>query len=192
MAPEAENNDTRERSGFVAKQWYIVHTYSGFEHKVKAALEERVKKAGRSELLGRVLVPTEKVIELVKGQRRSSSRKFYPGYIVVEMELNDDMWHLVRHTPKVTGFIGSNERPIPLSEQEAENIIAQMEEGVQKPRPKYRFEKGDEVNVVDGPFASFNGVVDEVMPEKGKVRVLVSIFGRSTPVELDFVQVNRI
>ncbi len=176
----------------MAKQWYIVHTYSGFEHKVKAALEERVKNAGRSELLGRVLVPTEKVIELVKGQRRSSSRKFYPGYIVVEMELNDDMWHLVRHTPKVTGFIGSNERPIPLSEQEAEGIIAQMEEGVQKPRPKYRFEKGDEVNVVDGPFASFNGVVDEVMPEKGKVRVLVSIFGRSTPVELDFVQVNRI
>jgi transcriptional antiterminator NusG len=192
IAPEAGNNDLRERSGLVAKQWYIVHTYSGFEHKVKAALEERVKNAGRSELLGRVLVPTEKVIELVKGQRRSSSRKFYPGYIVVEMELNDDMWHLVRHTPKVTGFIGSNERPIPLSEQEAEGIIAQMEEGVQKPRPKYRFEKGDEVNVVDGPFASFNGVVDEVMPEKGKVRVLVSIFGRSTPVELDFVQVNRI
>jgi transcriptional antiterminator NusG len=176
----------------VAKYWYIVHTYSGFEHKVKAALEERVKTAGKQDFLGRVLVPTEKVIELVKGQRKASSRKFYPGYILVEMELNDDMWHLVRHTPKVTGFIGSKDRPIPLSEQEAEGIIAQMEEGIQKPRPKYRFEKGDEVAVVDGPFASFNGVVDEVMPEKGKVRVLVSIFGRSTPVELDFVQVNRI
>ena len=176
----------------MAKLWYIVHTYSGFEHKVKSSLEERVKAAGKEDLFGRVLVPTEKVIELVKGQRKASSRKFYPGYILVEMELNDDTWHLVRHTPKVTGFIGSKDRPIPLSEEEASNIIQQMEEGTQKPRPKYRFEKGDEVAVVDGPFASFNGIVDEVMPEKGKVRVLVSIFGRSTPVELDFVQVNRI
>ncbi len=177
---------------YLAKYWYIVHTYSGFENKVKTAIEERVKSAGKEEYFGRVLVPTEKVIELVKGQRKASSRMFYPGYIVVEMELNDDTWHLVRHTPKVTGFIGSNERPIPLSDAEAATIIAQMEEGIQKPRPKYRFEKGDEVSVVDGPFASFNGVVDDVMPEKGKVRVLVSIFGRSTPVELDFVQVSRV
>lgn len=175
----------------MAKQWYIVHTYSGFENKVKLAIEERVKAEGRQDYFGQILVPIEKVIELVKGQRRSSSRKFYPGYILVQMELNDETWHLVRHTPKVTGFIGSQERPIPLSDSEAEGIILQMEEGAQKPKPKYRFEKGDEVRVVEGPFANFNGIVDEVMPDKGKVRVLVSIFGRSTPVELDFVQVNR-
>jgi len=159
---------------------------------VKLALEERIKNEGKEDFFGQILVPTEKVIELVKGQRKASSRKFYPGYILVQMELNDETWHLVRHTPKVTGFIGSQERPIPLSEDEAQTIIQQMEEGAHKPRPKYRFERGDEVRVVDGPFASFNGVIDEVMPDKGKVRVLVSIFGRSTPVELDLVQVNRI
>lgn len=176
----------------MAKRWYIVHTYSGFEQKVKSSLEERIKAAGKSEYFGQILVPTEKVVELVKGERRSSSRKFYPGYILVQMELNDETWHLVRHTPKVTGFIGSQEKPIPLSDEEAQAIIQQMEEGAQKPRPKYQFEKGDEVRVVDGPFASFNGVVDQVIPEKGKVRVLVTIFGRSTPVELDFVQVHRL
>jgi len=176
----------------VAKQWYIVHTYSGFEHKVKAALEERIKAAGKEEYFGDVLVPTEKVFEMVKGKPKSSSRKFYPGYILVQMELNDDTWHLVRETPKVTGFIGSQERPIPLTDEEAEAIIQQMQEGAQRPRPRYQFEKGDEVRVIDGPFASFNGIVDQVIPEKGKVRVLVSIFGRSTPVELDFAQVNRI
>lgn len=175
----------------MVKKWYIIHTYSGFEQKVKTALEERIKSEGKDAYFGQVLVPTEKVIELVKGQRKASSRKFYPGYILVQMVLNDETWHLVRHTPKVTGFIGSQERPIPLSDEEAEAIIQQVEEGIQKPRPKYRFEKGDEVRVVDGPFANFNGIVDEVMPDKGKVRVLVSIFGRSTPVELDFVQVNR-
>ena len=172
-------------------KWYIVHTYSGFEHKVKSALEERVKNEGRQDYFGQVLVPTEQVIELVKGERKASSRKFYPGYILVQMELNDDTWHLVRHTPKVTGFIGAQEKPIALSDAEAEGIILQMQEGAQKPRPKFKFEKGDEVRVVDGPFANFNGTIDEVIPEKGKVRVLVSIFGRSTPVELDFVQVNR-
>lgn len=176
----------------VAKQWYIVHTYSGFEHKVKSALEERIKAEGREALFGQILVPTEKVIEMVKGQRKTSSRKFYPGYILVQMELNDETWHLVRHTPKVTGFIGSQERPISLSEEEAQAIIQQMEEGTQKPQPKFRFEKGDEVRVTEGPFATFSGIIDEVMPEKGKVRVLVSIFGRTTPVELDFVHVNRI
>jgi transcription termination/antitermination protein NusG len=177
---------------FVAKEWYIVHTYSGFEHKVKLALEERIKAERKEALFGQVLVPTEKVIELVKGQRKASSRKFYPGYILVQMELNDETWHLVRHTPKVTAFIGSQDRPIPISEEEAQGIIQQMEEGAHKPRPKFKFEKGDEVRVVDGPFATFSGIVDEVIPEKGKVRVLVSIFGRATPVELDFVQVNRV
>lgn len=176
----------------MAKKWYIVHTYSGFEHKVKSALEERIKAEGKEAFFGQVLVPTENVIELVKGQRKASSRKFYPGYILVQMELNDETWHLVRHTPKVTGFIGNQERPIPISDEEAQGIIQQMEEGAHKPRPKFKFEKGDEVRVVEGPFATFSGIVDEVMPDKGKVRVLVSIFGRSTPVELDFVQVSRI
>lgn len=175
----------------MAKLWYIVHTYSGFEHKVKTALEERIKSSGREGFFDQILVPTEKVVELVKGKRKTSSRKFYPGYILVRMELNDDTWHLVRHTPKVTGFIGGKDRPIPISDEEAQNILSQMEEGIQKPRPKYQFEKGDEIRVVDGPFTNFVGIVDEIIPEKGKVRVLVSIFGRSTPVELDFMQVNR-
>jgi transcriptional antiterminator NusG len=176
----------------VAKLWYIVHTYSGFEHKVKVALQERIKSTGKEDLIDQILVPTEKVVELVKGKRKTSSRKFYPGYILVHMELNDDTWHLVRLTPKVTGFLGGKDRPIPLTEEEAQAIISQMEEGTQKPRPKFQFEKGDEIRVVDGPFTNFMGIVDEVIPEKGKVRVLVSIFGRSTPVELDFVQVNRV
>jgi transcriptional antiterminator NusG len=176
----------------VAKLWFIVHTYSGFEHKVKVALQERIKSTGKEDFIDQILVPTEKVVELVKGKRKTTSRKFYPGYILVHMELNDETWHLVRHTPKVTGFLGGQDRPIPLTEEEAQAIISQMEEGTQKPRPKFQFEKGDEIRVVDGPFTNFTGTVDEVIPEKGKVRVLVSIFGRSTPVELDFVQVNRV
>lgn len=176
----------------MAKLWYIVHTYSGFEHKVKVALQERIKSTSKEDVIDQILVPTENVVELVKGKRKTSSRKFYPGYILVHMELDDDTWHLVRHTPKVTGFLGGTERPIPLTEEEAQAIINQMEAGTQKPRPKYQLEKGDEIRVVDGPFTNFAGVVDEVVPEKGKVRVLVSIFGRSTPVELDFVQVSRV
>jgi len=176
----------------VAKLWYIVHTYSGFEHKVKIALQERIKSSGKEEYFDQILVPTEKVVELVKGKRKTSSRKFYPGYIMVHMELNDDTWHLVRHTAKVTGFLGGQRLPKKVTDAEAQNILNQMEEGTQKPRPKYQFEKGDEIRVVDGPFTNFIGIVDDVTPEKGKVRVLVSIFGRATPVELDFVQVNRI
>jgi transcription termination/antitermination protein NusG len=175
----------------VAKLWYIVHTYSGFENKVKTALQERLKSSGKEDLIDQILVPIEQVVELVKGKRKTSSRKFYPGYILVHMELSDDTWHLVRHTPKVTGFLGGKDRPIPVTDEEAQAIINQMEEGTQKPRPKFQFEKGDDIRVVDGPFTNFIGVVDEVIPEKGKVRVLVSIFGRATPVELDFVQVNR-
>ncbi len=174
------------------KQWYIVHTYSGFENKVKAALEERIKAAGLDEYFGEILVPTEKIIEVVKGKRKSSSRKFYPGYIIVQMDLNDETWHLVRTTPKVTGLIGSKDRPVPIPEEEVERIKKQMEEGAQKPKPKYSFERGDKVRVEDGPFANFHGVVDEVLVEKGKVRVLVSIFGRATPVELDFTQITKL
>ena len=173
-------------------QWFIVHTYSGYEQKVKTALEERIKSLGKEDLFEKILVPTEKVVELVKGERKTSARKFYPGYILVRMELNDETWHIVKNTPKVTGFIGGKDKPTPLSDEEAQNIVEQMTEGALKPKPKYLFDRGDEVRVIDGPFSNFNGVVDEVSPEKGKVRVLVSIFGRSTPVELDFVQVSKI
>lgn len=172
--------------------WYIVHTYSGFEHKVKANLEGRIKILGQEKYFGQILVPTEQVIELKRGQKRTSSRKFYPGYIMVQMVLNQDTWHTVRDTAKVTGFVGGDTKPSPVPDNEAERIIQQMEEGISKPKPKYTFEEGDEVRVIDGPFNNFQGVVQEVNPEKEKLRVLISIFGRLTPVELDFIQVSKI
>ncbi len=172
-------------------KWYIVHTYSGFEHKVKASIEERIKQHGMEEYFSDIVVPMEKVVEILGGERRTSSRKVFPGYILVHMELNDKSWHLVQDTPKVTGFIGGLKNPVPLSDEEAEHIIRQMEERELKPVPKYSFEKGDHVTVTEGPFANFNGVVDKVSPEKGKIRVLVSIFGRSTPVELEFGSVQK-
>lgn len=175
----------------MAHKWYVVHTYSGYENKVKAALEDRIKSFGREDYFSEILIPSEKVVELVKGERKTSTRKFFPGYIFVKMELNDETWHIVKNTPKVTGFIGSRTEPTPISDGEVEEIIQQINEGVLKPKPKFVFEKGDSVRVIDGPFLNFNGVVDEVRPEKGKVRVLVSIFGRPTPVELDFVQVAK-
>jgi transcriptional antiterminator NusG len=173
-------------------KWYIVHTYSGFENKVKKNLEERIKTLGYEALFGQIVVPTEQVIELKKGLKKTSSRKFYPGYILVQMALNEETWHAVRNTAKVTGFVGGEVKPTPISDEEAEKIIHQMEEGVSKPKPKYRFEEGDEVRVIDGPFSNFQGVVEEVKPDKEKVRVLITIFGRSTPVELEFIQVNKI
>ena len=173
------------------KMWYVVHTLSGFEQKAKAALEEKFKSLGKEQLFGQILVPTEKVVELVKGKKRTSSRKFFPGYILVEIELNDETWHLVKGTPKITGFVGGTTNPPSLSEEEVKAIAHQMEEGAQKPKPRVIFSSGENVKVVDGPFADFNGVVEEVRPEKGKLRVLISIFGRATPVELDFVQVER-
>jgi transcription termination/antitermination protein NusG len=176
----------------VALKWYIVHVYSGFESKVKAALEERVASFSQTEKFGEVLVPTEEIVELVKGKRKTSSRKFYPGYILVRMELDDETWHIVNNTAKVTGFLGGREKPTPISDEEAEQILNRMEAGKLKPKPKYLFEIGDEIRVIDGPFKNFNGTVDEVNSEKGKIRVLVSIFGRSTPVELEFVQVAKL
>lgn len=177
----------------MAKNWYIVHTYSGFENKVRDALVERIQSLGQADYFGDVLVPMEKVVEMVRGQRRESQRKFYPGYIVVEMEMNDETWHLVKNTAKVTGFIGGTEtRPTPITEVEAARIIDQMAEGAKQPKPKYTFREGDEVRVIDGPFNNFNGTVEEVFAEKGKLRVLISIFGRATPVELEFVQVASI
>ena len=176
----------------MALKWYIVHVYSGFESKVKVALEERVASSPHPEKFGEVLVPTEEIVELVKGKRKTSSRKFYPGYILVRMELDDETWHIVNDTAKVSGFLGGRERPAPISDEEAEQIINRMEAGKEKPQPKYYFETGDEIRVIDGPFSNFNGTVEDVNPEKGKIKVLVSIFGRSTPVELEFVQVQKI
>jgi transcriptional antiterminator NusG len=176
----------------VALKWYIVHVYSGFENKVKAALQERIASSPNPEKFGEVVVPTEEIVELVKGKRRTSSRKFYPGYILVRLDLDDETWHIVNDTAKVTGFLGGRKRPTPLSEEEADQILNRMEAGKLKPQPKYFFESGDEIRVIDGPFTNFNGTVQEVNPEKGKIKVLVSIFGRSTPVELEFVQVQKL
>jgi len=173
------------------KQWYVVHTYSGYEQKAKAALEERIKALGKEELFGEVLVPAEKVVELVKGRKKTSSRMFFPGYIFVNMDLNDDTWHIVKSTPKVTGFVGDATKPEPVPESEVREITDQMAEGAARPKPKVLFETGENVKVVDGPFADFNGTVEEVKADKGKLRVLISIFGRATPVELDFVQVEK-
>lgn len=173
-------------------KWYIVHTYSGFENKVKKNLEERIRALRQEECFGKILVPTEQVVELKKGQKKTSSRKFYPGYILVQMALNEETWHTVRNTAKVTGFVGGDVKPTPVPDEEAERIIQQMEEGVIKPKPKYLFEEGDEVRVIDGPFSNFQGIVEEVKADKEKLRVLITIFGRATPVELDFIQVNKI
>jgi transcriptional antiterminator NusG len=166
--------------------------YSGFENKVKAALAERIEACPNPDKFGEVLVPTEEIVELVKGKRKTSSRKFYPGYILVRMHLDDETWHIVNDTAKVTGFLGGREKPTPLSDDEADEILNRMAAGKLKPQPKYFFESGDDIRVVDGPFTNFNGTVEEVNPEKGKIKVLVSIFGRSTPVELDFVQVQKL
>jgi transcriptional antiterminator NusG len=173
-------------------KWYIVHTYSGFENKVKKTLEERIKNLGQEPYFGEILVPTEQVVELRQGQKRTSSRKFYPGYILVQMHLNDDTWHTVRNTAKVTGFVGGEVTPTPIPDEEATRIMQQMQDGVSKPKPRYQFEEGDEVRVVDGPFSNFQGIVEEVKPEKEKLRVLITIFGRATPVELEFIQVNKV
>jgi len=176
----------------VSLKWYVVHVYSGFEHKVKLALEENISNSGCFDKFGEILIPTEHVVELVNGKKRESSRKFYPGYILVNMELNDETWHIVNSTAKVTGFLGGKNKPTPISDREAAQILDRMEQGKNKPQPKYFFEIGDEVRVIDGPFTNFNGTVEESNPEKGKVKVFVSIFGRATPVELDFVQVAKI
>ncbi|MCW7752426.1 transcription termination/antitermination protein NusG [Desulfobotulus sp. H1] len=176
----------------MVKRWYVVHVYSGFEGKVKHSLEERIASSPLKEYFGEIIVPTETVVELVKGERKESSRKFYPGYILVQMALTDLTWHLVKDTGKVTGFLGGRDKPSPITDAEVEQILRRMEAGKQKPQPKYHFEPGDEIRVIDGPFTNFNGTVEEVNPEKGKIKVFVSIFGRSTPVELEFVQVTKL
>ena len=173
-------------------KWYVIHTYSGYEGKAKAALEERVRSMHMEHKIGAVLVPVERVQELGKGgQRKISSRKFFPGYIFVNMLLDDETWHVIKNTPKITGFVGHATNPPEVPEHEVREITQQMEEGALRPKPKVLFEVGEAIKVVDGPFQDFNGTVEEVKPEKGKVRVLISIFGRATPVELDFVQVEK-
>ena len=176
----------------MAKNWYVVHAYSGFEKQVKRSLEERIARYGMEDLFGEVLVPTEEVVEMRQGQKRRSDRKFFPGYVLVEMEMTDETWHLVKEVPKVMGFLGgTSDRPAPISEREAAAILDRVQEGVDKPRPKVLFEPGQMVRVTDGPFNDFNGVVEEVNYEKSRLRVAVLIFGRSTPVELDFHQVEK-
>jgi transcriptional antiterminator NusG len=176
----------------VALKWYVVHAYSNFENKVKASLEERVKLHGLEDKFGEVLVPTEEVVEMREGQKRRSERKFFPGYVLVQMELDEETWHLVKEVPKVLGFIGgSSDKPAPITEAEASQILNRVEEGVDKPRPKVLFEPGEVVRVIDGPFNDFSGVVENVNYDKSKLRVAVQILGRPTPVELDFGQVEK-
>ena len=176
----------------MAQHWYIVHAYSNFENKVKASLEERIKLMGVEDKFGEVLVPTEEVVEMKDGSKRRSERKFFPGYVLVQMEMDDETWHLVKEVPKVLGFIGgSSDKPAPISEKEANQILNRVQEGVDKPRPKILFEPGEVVRVIDGPFNDFSGVVEQVSYEKSRLQVAVQILGRSTPVELDFSQVQK-
>ena len=176
----------------MSKRWYVVHVYSGMEKSVHKAMLERIERAGLQASFGQVLVPSEEVVESKGGQKSISERRIFPGYVLVEMELTDETWHVIKNTPRVTGFLGgSGNRPTPISEKEVAKILSQMEEGVERPRPKDLFEVGEMVRVKDGPFADFNGNVEEVNYEKSKVRVSVAIFGRSTPVELDFSQVEK-
>jgi transcriptional antiterminator NusG len=173
-------------------QWYVVHAYSGFEKSVMRALKERIERAGMQEQFGQILVPVEEVVEMKGGQKRTTERKFYPGYVLVQMEMNDDTWHMVKSTPKVTGFVGGTaNKPAPITPREVDAILHQMQEGVEKPKHKITFEIGELVRVIDGPFNEFNGMVEDVNYEKNKVRVSVTIFGRATPVELDFSQVEK-
>jgi len=176
----------------MAKRWYVVHAYSGFENQVKKLLAERVARYALEDKFGEILVPTEEVVEMRDGQKRKSERKFFPGYVLVQMEMDEESWHLVKETPKVMGFIGgTSDRPAPITDKEADAILQRVQEGAEKPRPKVLFEVGEVVRVTDGPFNDFNGVVEEVNYEKSRLRVAVLIFGRSTPVELEFHQVEK-
>jgi transcriptional antiterminator NusG len=176
----------------MAKRWYVVHAYSGFEQQVKRSLDERIKRMGLEDSFGEILVPTEEVVEMREGSKRRSERKFFPGYVLVQMDMTDDTWHLVKDAPKVLGFIGgTGDRPTPITDKEAESILQRVQEGVEKPRPKVLFEPGEMVRITEGPFNDFNGVVEEVDYDKSRMRVSVLIFGRSTPVELEFGQVEK-
>ena len=176
----------------MVKQWYIVHTYSGYENKVRESLRLRADAAGLNEAIGDVLIPTEDVVEMRDGNRVISKKKFFPGYVLINMELNDATWHVVKNTPKVTGFVGSATQPVPLTQEEVDRIINQVSVAAEKPKPKFQFQRGDSVRIIDGPFSNFQGVVDEVNNDRATVKVMVTIFGRSTPVELDFLKVEKL
>ena len=174
------------------KNWYIVHTYSGFEKKVAESLQQRVQAYGLQNEIGEILIPTEDVVEMRGGRKVVSSKRFFPGYLLVEMHMSDEAWHVVKNTPKVTGFVGAGAKPTPLTREEVDQILTQVTIAAEKPKPKYSFEKGDQVRINEGQFTNFNGLVDEVNTEKSTLKVMVTIFGRSTPVELDFLQVEKL
>ena len=177
----------------MAKKWYVVHAYSGFEKNVQKTLKERIEREGMQDYFGQILVPVEEVVDIKNGKRTLSERKFFPGYVLAEMEMTDDSWHLVKSTPRVTGFIGGTaNRPLPITQREVDSIMQQIQTGGEKPKPKVQFEVGQRIRVNEGPFADFNGVVDEVNYERNKIKVSVQIFGRETPVELDFMQVEKV
>ena len=176
----------------MAIQWYILQVHSGFEDKVKLTLEDRIRKQGLEDSFGEILIPTEQVVEMIKGKRKTSARKFFPGYMLVSLDLNDTTWHVLHdNMPRVVGFVGDDENPTPLPDADAQKIIGRIQDGAEAPRPKVIFEIGEAVRVTDGPFANFQGIVDEVYPDKGRVKVMVSIFGRETPVELEYIQVSN-
>jgi transcriptional antiterminator NusG len=176
----------------MAKRWYIVHAYSNFENKVADSIREQAKQRGLSDLFEEIMVPKEKVVEVRRGRKVDAERKFFPGYVLVKMELTDEAFHLIKNTPKVTGFLGADNKPMPISEKEAQHILTQVQEGIERPKPSISFETGEQVRVSDGPFASFNGVVEEVDEARSRLKVAVSIFGRATPVELEFGQVEKL
>ena len=176
----------------MALRWYVIHVYSGFERKVAQSIEEQAKQAGMTDVIERVLVPIEEVVEIRRGSKVNAERKFFPGYVLVNMEMTDETWHLVKNTPKVTGFLGGRGRPTPISEAEADRIMRQVQEGIERPKPAITFEIGEQVRVCDGPFNSFNGFVEDVDEERARVKVAVSIFGRATPVELEYSQVEKL
>jgi len=189
---EVEIEVEAEGEAEVDKSWYVIHTYSGFEQKVKTSLEEQFGRSLFKEALGEIVIPVEDVVEIRKGKKKISSKKFFPGYVLISVDMSQDIWYMIKNTAKVTGFLGGGGKPVPLSEEEVTTIKGQISGETSQPRPKFSFEKGESVRVIDGPFINFNGTVDEVNQEKGKVKVMVSIFGRATPVELEFPQVESV
>ena len=176
----------------MAKNWYIIHTYSGFERKVAESLMNRVQAYGLQDQIGQILIPTEDVVEMKGGKKVVSSKLFFPGYILVEMEMTDETWHLVRNSPKVTGFVSQGQKPTPLTEEEVNQVVHRVSTTTEKPKPKYMYERGETVKIIDGPFSNFTGSVEEINLEKNTLKVMVTIFGRATPVELEFIQVEKI